>query len=186
MSSQSPEPFLDAPLQEQFVSLLTASHNSIYGFIVSLVGDRTVADDLMQEISLLLWRKFQTFDLSTEDRSEKFLKWALVSARNLVRNYYRQKKSHSVVFDDELISKMSATHQGVGELLEIRREALRLCLQKLTPADRQLLQLCYGQSATMKEAAVHLGKSSEAIYMAVSRLRHRLFRCINRTLGLMK
>lgn len=169
--------------QEQFVCLLSNSHRGIYGLLVSLVGDKDTADDLMQEVSLLLWRKFETFDLQAEGSTQSFLKWASVIARNLVRNYYRQ-KAKGIVFDDELVSKIAITRIAAEEFLEMRRDALQQCLEKLTDREQKLLSICYDSDNDVKSAAKGFGKSADALYMSLSRLRQKLFYCVNRTLGI--
>jgi len=173
-----------ASRHEQFVCLLSGAHHSIYGFLVTLVGDRNVADDLMQDVSLVLWRKFPAFNLEVADIRTGFLKWALAIARNLARNHHRRKRSHDVLFSDELISKVVLTRMAAEELLEIRRHALRVCLQQLSDSERQQLVLCYEAECGVKGVAAQLGKTVEALYMSLSRLRRRLFLCINRKLGL--
>lgn len=170
--------------EEQFVCLLTNAHQSIYGFLISLVGDRNTADDLMQEVSLVLWRKFDTFNLEVEEPRAHFLKWSLVVAKNLARNYHRRKKSHDAVFNDELISKIALTRVAAEELLEIRRDALHQCLKRLSPTERKQLSLSYEVESNIQSVAVQLGKSTEALYMSLSRLRRRLFCCINQMLSL--
>jgi len=179
-----PEPEVINPREEQFVCLLSSTHQSIYGFLISLVGDRNTADDLMQEVSLVLWRKFDAFDLEVEEPRAHFLKWSLVVAKNLTRNYYRRKKSQDAVFNDELISKIAMTRMAAEELLEIRRDALHQCLKRLSATERKQLSLYYEMESNIQSVAIQFGKSTEALYMSLSRLRRRLFCCINRILGL--
>lgn len=172
---------------ELFVRLLTGNYPALYGFVLSLVGERNSADDLMQEVSLLLWRKFDSFDASLADREVNFLRWALVSARNLVRNYHRLQRAQAVLLDDELLTQIAATRCAAEELLEIRREALAECLKKLSATDQRLLQACYGpqdRGRSIKDAAGKLGKNADAVYMSLSRIRRRLYECVNKSLGL--
>ncbi len=61
---------------EQFVTLFTRNEPALRAFTRSLLPSWDDAVEVMQNTSLVLWRKFDTFDQNTE-----FLKWAFVVAR---------------------------------------------------------------------------------------------------------
>ncbi|MDF1745393.1 MAG: sigma factor, partial [Gimesia sp.] len=42
---------------EQFVQQLTENQNRLYGYVYSLLGDHSRAEDVLQETNLVLWRK---------------------------------------------------------------------------------------------------------------------------------
>ena len=59
--------------QEQhdlFCELLTLHQGQLHGYILALVGNRADADDLFQSTSMVLWRKFDTFQPGSS-----FLAW---------------------------------------------------------------------------------------------------------------
>ena len=41
----------------EFVQLLTSNQSRLYAYVLSLLGDRTQAEDVMQETNAVLWRK---------------------------------------------------------------------------------------------------------------------------------
>lgn len=47
---------------EQFVGLLTASHDKLLGYLLSLLGRWHDAQDVLQRASLLMWQKFGSFE----------------------------------------------------------------------------------------------------------------------------
>lgn len=55
----------------EFLQLLTSHQSRIYAYILSLVFDRTQADDLLQETNAVLWRKAEEFETGTN-----FVAWA--------------------------------------------------------------------------------------------------------------
>ncbi len=70
-------------------------------------------------------------------------------------------------------------------LLELRRAALRDCLEKLSNKDRQLVQHCYSDSrTTFKRAAAALEKPVNSVYKALNRIRKALYECIERKLAM--
>ncbi len=65
---------------ERFVSQFTVAHRRIYAFILTLLPNRSEADEVMQETSLVLWRQFDQFDPQRD-----FVRWACGVALNQVR-----------------------------------------------------------------------------------------------------
>ena len=81
---------------EAFTRLLVAHQPRIYGFVYSLVGDRAAADDVLQEVSTVLWRKFNDFEHGTN-----FNAWALNIARFSVLEWRRKQSRAPLLLDDE-------------------------------------------------------------------------------------
>jgi RNA polymerase sigma-70 factor, ECF subfamily len=67
--------------------------------------------------------------------------------------------------------------------LDERRDALAGCLEKLRPRDRGLLVHRFAEGATIQTAAAHDGRSVEAVYKALAKIRQALFDCVSRTLA---
>ena len=63
--------------------------------------------------------------------------------------------------------------------LDERHEVLAECIKKLPEADRKLLQLRYHHHANIETTAEKSGRSVQAVYKALSRLRAALFDCVN-------
>ena len=59
MSGKRPEPSFE------FVQLLTSHQSRLYAYVLSLLGNRTQAEDVMQETNAVLWRKAHDFKLGT-------------------------------------------------------------------------------------------------------------------------
>ncbi len=170
--------------QAEFLTLYTRSYRSIYALLLAFVGEPAAADDLMQQTSLLLWTKFDQFNGDGDDSDDAFGRWARTIARNVARNYRRWQHGQHLHFDDDLLGKIAWTRAAADELLELRKGALRSCLQKLTPSEASLLQACYGGGSDPAKSAAESGRSRDAIYKALRRIRLRLFRCVNLRLHL--
>ncbi len=170
--------------QAEFLTLYTGAYRSIYGLLLALVAEPSVADDLMQQTSLLLWTKFPFFQADGDDPPVAFGKWARTIARNVVRNHRRFAQSRQVVFDDDLLAKIAWTRAAADEYLELRRSALKNCLKQLSAADACLLQACYGGGSDPAHLAAESGRSRDAVYKALQRIRVRLYRCVSQRLRL--
>lgn len=167
----------------EFLALYTRNYRSIYALLLAFVAEPSAADDLMQQTSMLLWTKFPQFSADGENPHEEFGKWARTIARNVARNFRRFQLTRHVVFDDDLLAKIAWTRAAADELLELRRAALKNCLQLLGPADSALLKACYGGDSTAAEQALGSGRSRDAVYKALRRIRVRLYRCVSKRLN---
>ena len=56
---------------EEFVTLLTAAHDKLLGYLMSVLGRWHDAQDVLQSSSLLMWRKFETYESGSN-----FVAWA--------------------------------------------------------------------------------------------------------------
>ena len=77
----------------------------------------------------------------------------------------------------------TALEQADALQLDERRAALAGCVKKLNERDRDLLAACFTEGATVQSAAVQVGRSADAVYKALGRIRQALFECVSRTLA---
>ena len=68
--------------------------------------------------------------------------------------------------------------------LQAQRDALAACLEKLPEKDRTLVSQRYLEGATTKTVAATVGRSVDAVYKSLQRIRSALLACIRRTLVL--
>ena len=163
---------------EEFVRLLTQHQSLVRGFIFTLLPNRSEADDLFQRTSIVLWRKFDQFQVGSD-----FGAWACQIAKLEVRNFLRVGRRDRLCFSDELLTSLADMRLTLDNELELRREALRHCVAKLRASDKQIVHKCYGpQSTTAKDAAADLGRPTNTLYKALTRIRRALFECIERSL----
>jgi len=164
--------------QAEFVGLLSQNYRALYACAVSLGADLHQADDIMQEVSILLWQQFDQFELGTS-----FARWGRAMVRNVFRNDRRSSWHRKHVFNPLLIEKLFEMHCGAEELLEVRTLALQQCLKKLPDSDRKLIQAFYNKGQTLTSQAHQAGRAPNALHKAISRIRLRLSQCIDRKLG---
>ena len=164
--------------RKQLVALMTQHQRRIFSYIYTLVPDRHDAEDLLQETSVVICEKFDEFREGTD-----FVAWACQIAYWRVR-YARQKFARSkVIFQQELVDALAQTAATMREELDERHEALALCLQKLPSRDRELVLTRYEPGSGVPEAARRSGRSLEAAYKALARIRKLLFDCVTHQLA---
>lgn len=162
----------------EFVTLWSESGRQIYSYILSLLPNTHDADEVFSEVSRVLWEKFGEYRSGSNFRA-----WAMRIAYFKVLRYLDDRKHEPAVFDVEFLQVI---HQVAGErssALEAQYQALAECMKQLRPRDRQLLAIRYEKGATTQRAAEVLGRSADAIYKALQRIRSALFNCITARLA---
>lgn len=162
---------------EEFVRLLLAHERRIFAYILSLVPNRADADDLLQETSIVLWRKFGEYKSGSD-----FLAWALTVAFNVVRSYRAKASRCRLKFDDELLTLITNDVQSMSKELDAGRIFVTECLDELSEDDRMLLTKRYQPGVTIKSLAVLAGRSVEGLYKTMRRIHDRLYDCVQRKL----
>ena len=164
-----------------FVNQLTACQHRIYAFILTLVPNWSDADDLMQETTEVMWRKYQGADHITD-----FCAWGKTIARNKVMNFYAKKRRERVLFSDSLLKDVIEREERTSLQEELRVQALQKCLRKLRSNDLHLIQVLYGHDITIKKLAEEIKRPVQGLYKAMARIHHSLLQCVRRTLSTME
>lgn len=168
----------EAADSEEFVRELTNHQTSMLAYVRSLAPGGSGARDLLQEVNITLWQKRGTFELGTN-----FKAWAFQTIRYHMLNHRRRLVSQGwLVFDDDLIERMSPEFEVEPDELEERHLALRACLLRLRPQDRELLHHRYATASSLQEYAVATNRSSGTLKAILFNLRAALKRCIERKL----
>jgi RNA polymerase sigma-70 factor, ECF subfamily len=164
--------------RKRLMALMTRHQRQIFSYIYALVPNRSDAEDLLQETSLVICEKFHEFEDGTD-----FVAWGCQIAYWRVR-YSRQKYARSkVVFDQEIVDVLAQTASSMADELDDRHEALARCLQKLHPRDRELLLARYEPGGGVEEAAKRSRRTLKAAYKALTRLRKLLLDCVSTRLA---
>ena len=162
---------------EQFVRLFTRHEQDLRSFVRSLLPSWHDTDDVMQEVALAVWRKFDQFQPGTE-----FLRWAYVIARFEVLSYRRQRARDRLVFSEDLLTQLADEALVETEQREAERRALEPCLEQLAAGQRELIMAAYTSGVKITGVAERLGTTPGSLYMRLNRIRRRLLLCIEHRL----
>ena len=150
---------------------------SILGHLRVLVRDPFLAEDLFQEVYLVVSRKLDTFD-----RAGNFDAWVRGIARNLARSAWRKNSRLAPLPVPELVEAIDNTHENTpeGENEEFAHCVgfLHACLEPLAESQRKMLAMRYYAGKSLKEVAEALGRSAGSVQVALSRIRSKLLDCI--------
>lgn len=160
-----------------FVERYARNQDRIYAYVVSLAPRWSDADEIFQRTTIVLWEKWDEFDVSRD-----FLAWACGIARLETLKYFSKTKRERLTFSSMLMEQIAADCTEHAEVLDARVEALETCLKKLPGKQRRLLEQCYLGRCKIQDIAATLELSANAIYLKLRRIRSTLHDCINRTL----
>jgi RNA polymerase sigma-70 factor (ECF subfamily) len=164
---------------DRFTELLRVHHTQLFAYLWALARDANDADDLYQQTSLVLWKKFGDYKEGTS-----FFNWAVTTARYEVLNFLRVRK-HRRQLNAELQNRLNRTFGDLdASLLQVRLESLQECKDQLCESDRRLLDACYGNTGSFRETAEELGRSPKSVYDALRRIRTALLECVKGRLAI--
>ncbi len=164
---------------ETYLRTLPEKERWLAACVHSPVTRAADADDILQECKVVLWKKFSSFAPGTNFRA-----WARTIALHQILNYRRaeQRRPWSTL-EREFIEAVAAEIDRRSDQLDRRAEGLRACLRKLPEAHRAIVVWRYYEDCDIPAIAARSGRTEEAVYRLLSRIRVALNDCINRQLG---
>ncbi len=165
---------------KQFLRLFLQNERRLYAYILTLLPNRADADDVLQEASLVMWDKFDE-----RNPPDDFAAWGCRIAYFKILDFCKKSQRNRARFSQVMLERVAETAAGQAATLQLdeRREALAGCIEKLTPSDRDLLARRFAEGATTQSTAAQVGRSVDAVYKALAKIRQALFDCVTRTLA---
>jgi len=142
-------------------------------FILSLEPNFTDAEDLLQEVFLVITRKANEFQEGTN-----FFAWGCTIARYKLMELLRR-RSRSQALSEEVIEALCAA-EPEDHFDDSRLAILRNCLEQLAPKARQMMYLRYYGEHSPAQIARLVSWTPNAVRVALSRARTVLHECLER------
>ena len=159
-----------------FDELLARTQTGLYSYIIFIVHNKEIADDIFQETFLKAIQKLQMHSYSP---TGKFNAWMIRIAHNTIMDWYRRQKAKHMIDtdgDDLRIAQMTDK-----QLMETSREDLlanaqvmsdvRMLIDFLPEAQREIVKMRYYQNLSFKDIAEQTGVS---INTSLGRMRYAL------------
>jgi RNA polymerase sigma-70 factor, ECF subfamily len=162
----------------EFVGMFAAHDRGIYKYILTLVAAPATAQEIFQETSVVLWQKYDEFETGSN-----FFAWACRIAYFEVLKHRQAHRRDKLCFNDALLETIAVERTEAEDALQARRLVLPGCMQKLRPADRELVERRYAGSCSMQEVAEKMHRPLNTIYKALERIRRTLMKCIETTMA---
>jgi len=173
-----PEPSAPRDPNEDFLRLFTHHQSELRAFLRACLPRPVDVDEVMQEVSLVAWKKFATLPDKTQ-----FVRWACMIARYEMLMYRRCHARDRLVLDEDILETLA--DEGVKEMpvREAQLHALDDCIGKLPEERRRFALAAYAPENSMKILAEEMGRTEGALYQLLARIRQDLLRCVERNLG---
>ena len=159
---------------EAFDALLKRHQVRVYNYILRVVKNEDVANDIFQETFV---KAIMTIKQGRYTESGKFLAWISRIAHNLIIDYYRQEKSENLqsadISDVDILNRKELCEDTIEDVL-IQEQILKdvkYLIQELPPLQREVLNMRYYQNLSFKEIAEITNVS---INTALGRMRYAI------------
>ncbi len=165
------------PLSEgEFMRLFVKHEPALRAFARSILPDWNSVDDVLQEASVTMWEK-----LGQLHDENGFLPWAKVILRFKSLSAVAARRRDRHVLSDEVLQLIADEAEAMeAEEVAAVRHALSTCLTQFSEAHQELLLAPYTGDGRVKQLAEECGKSVNALYKLLGRLREKLGTCIRR------
>jgi len=159
----------------QVQQLFVRHQGALKAFVLALWPDFAEADDVMQEVFLVITRKAAEFQPESN-----FLSWARTIARYEVMTA-RRKKTRTMIKPEVLEALQAACPDDFAT--DQKLNDLAHCMAQLAPKAREIMQLRYQHEHGPSEIAQRLGRSLNSINVALSKARVALRECVDHQLN---
>lgn len=182
MGELSDEQLMDRVTGSEVEAALSALYDrysrTVFGVGLKLLGDRTLAEELVQEVFLKVWRSSHTFDASRGS----FSTWLYRLTRNLALDLYRKssRRITPIPEGDEHVTAARDSSPGPQEIVDDSWLSWRIsrALEGLDAAHREVIELAYFRGLSQREISqqtgIPLGTVKTRTASALKRLRKGL------------
>lgn len=147
---------------------------SVLNFLVARLGDRQLAEEVLQDVMLAVWRSAGGFR-----GDSRVLTWMLTIARNRAINTQRKKRPQFVEFDDNIGLKNDDTTPLERVERHDRSIAVQKAIEKLPEHQKEVLTLCFFHQLTGAEIAQVLDISVGTVKSRLHRAKEMLRRVLH-------
>jgi RNA polymerase sigma-70 factor, ECF subfamily len=162
---------------ERFTRCWTQAQPTVAACIHAWVPDFHEAEDLLQDVAVVLLSKFGQYD-----PARPFAAWALGVAKKEVLVRRRSHARSFLLAHTDLVDRIAEACERLQPDLDDRMEPLRRCLAQVQGRSRQLLSLRYEEGLLPGAIAQRLKMTAGAVRTTLSRVRDVLQQCVERAL----
>jgi RNA polymerase sigma-70 factor, ECF subfamily len=161
----------------EFVELYSSHYPQLQFYIMAMLPTANDASDVLQETSLVLWKKFDSFRIGTN-----FFAWACKIARLQALKYRERQSRTGQLFELSVLEKLAAEACRADSVSAVPLAALENCIKKLSEGDRSLIRKRYQPGSNVAQIAHDSGRSANAVSQSLGRIRRALSACVERAL----
>lgn len=158
---------------DAFGALFDHYYVPVYRFVAARIGRPSDAEDLAQLVFVKALEALPRY----EARGIPFGGWLFRLARNVVIDHVRTRREHATL---DIVTERSAEEAGPDDLAVLRQEmdSVAHALRRLTPEQREAIELRFFAGLSAKEAAEAMGRQEGTVrglqFRAIAALRRDL------------
>lgn len=159
---------------QAFDVLLERYKNKVYSYIIHIVKDADIANDVFQECFV---KVITTIKQGRYTADGKFASWVVRIAHNAVIDHFRRVKAEATVSTDDsgydMLNRRELAEDTIEDMMidTAIRDDIRHLIRRLPREQRQVLVMRYYRNISFKEIAERTGVS---INTALGRMRYAL------------
>lgn len=159
---------------QAFDVLLERYKNKVYSYIIHIVKDADIANDVFQECFV---KVITTIKQGRYTADGKFASWVVRIAHNAVIDHFRRVKAEANVSTDDsgydMLNRRELAEDTIEDMMidTAIRDDIRHLIRRLPREQRQVLVMRYYRNISFKEIAERTGVS---INTALGRMRYAL------------
>ena len=154
--------------EDTFRAFYDRTARGLLSYLIRVTGDRTLADDLLQETYYRFLRASATYENDAHRRNALFR-----IATNLARDTHRRRRLRPWLATQESDLSWIAAGGDPASRLEQGRDLDR-ALSRLKPRDRAMLWLAYAEGSSHREIAAAVGVQLGSVRLLLFRARRKL------------
>jgi len=151
-----------------FVELVGRHRGPLVALIRRLVSDLDEAEDLLQETLVQSW-----LNIGNVRNPERVQAWLLQVARNLCRDYHRSAERRAYPAEQSELANYLNRYGRAAPPNPITI-AVREATHRLSPVEREVVQLFYAQGFTIKEICARTQSPAGTVKSRLFAARHHL------------
>ena len=150
--------------------LLCARHHvRVYRFVLRLVRDESLAEDLISDVFLDVWRQASRFE-----RRSSVGTWLLAIGRHKALSALRRRPGQRLDEERTAAIEDPADDPEIAVQKKDKSEILRKCLNGLSAEHREIIDLVYYHEKSVEEAAGIVGIPANTVKTRMFYARKRL------------
>jgi RNA polymerase sigma-70 factor (ECF subfamily) len=167
-------------LQRTFQKIVDEHYAPLWSYVSVLTGGSPDGEDILHQAFLLAFDRLADGDRTIESMD----KWLRGVVRNLVRAWWREKRSLPASLADRLyelaeVADSAASAPANAELTS----ALERCLGQLAPAARRFVEARYEKGLPINKIARQEGLNEATARVRLFRIRQALKACLQTTMA---
>lgn len=160
------------------VQALVADRARVLAYILSIVRDEHIAEDVYQEVcTIAIQKQAQINDAG------HLGKWVRVTARHRALKAAEKSTRSPAILDDDMLDLLDSHWDSLAALESSDTlDALRRCMDELSPYAKELVLLRYVEGLSGQALADRVDRRLNTVQVALSRTHRALAECVKKKL----